>query len=137
MAASIQDHIHLDTSTPPTTEYYVKWPEGWDYTPQLEVIYERGLTGKLLVHRLVDDSGDPIQFDEDILTLTITLAEMITLRALAGKAMYYVPNLHDDASLSSYIETCYFDIRPGMALIDPMGSYWSIQIQIHDNEAVS
>ncbi|HID61360.1 MAG TPA: hypothetical protein EYP49_01235 [Anaerolineae bacterium] len=112
--------------------------ESWDSTPLVAVTTERSLTGKLHIHRLVDASGNPIQFCADRMTLLCTLAEMQTVKALAGKTIYYVSNYHDDANLASYTITGVLVIQPGgITNIDPAGDWWRVNIEIVDDDAVT
>ncbi|NIV37478.1 MAG: hypothetical protein GWN58_51090, partial [Anaerolineae bacterium] len=68
MAAEIKDHCHLDTANPPVAEYDVQHGT-WDHTPHVGVVVERGVTGVAHVHRLVDGSGDPVQFQNERFTI--------------------------------------------------------------------
>jgi len=134
MAASIKDHIHLGVANPPVTEYDVRHGT-LDYTPNTAATYERGITGVLHIHRLLTGS-DPVQFEEDRETLICTLAQMLVVRALAGKRVYYVPSYHDDAALGTWSTSAY--IVRGLLVVsqgsitnmDPSGTYWTVQIQI-------
>jgi hypothetical protein len=137
MALGIQSHIHLDTDDPPTAEYPVAMGT-LDFTADVLLSMERGVTGKLHVHRVVDGGGDPYQFVADACTLLLTQAQMATVKALAGKAVYYVPNRHDDDDVGSYATACILVIPTGgITNIDPMGDWWRVQIQVADNETVT
>lgn len=141
MALEIQDHIHLDVSNPPTAEYDAQ--QGTlDHTYETAVTFERSVLGKLHVHRIIDGI-DPVQFEADSMTLICTLAQMNTLRALAGKRVYYVPNYHDDAALGTYPTSSYIIRglliinRGGITNLDPPGTYWTVQISVVDDTQVT
>ena len=137
MAASIQDHIHLDTDNPPTTEYDVM-QGSWDHTPDVGLVVERGVTGYAHVHRLVDGGGDPIQFQNERFTLLgLTLAQMLTIRALIGKTVYFNSNYHDPAAHAATVVTGVLIIEPGgIQNIDPSATVWNIQCKVEDTGAV-
>lgn len=136
MAVGIQDICYIDTVTPPVATYAVAHGS-WDHTPQVMVATERSVTGKLHIHRVVDGGGDPYLLEEDKFTLIATLAQMVTLRALVGQTVYYVPNYHDPLALAGYITTAVFMIPAGgMTNIDPHSSYWRIKCQFMDESTV-
>jgi len=143
MAASIQNHIHLDTDDPPTATY--KAEHGTlDVTPAAAVVTERAVLGKLHVHRLLD-AGEPVQFRSDQLQIRATLAEMLTLRALAGKRVYYAPHYHDDdedgggslkawAASSVYVNRIVLMYRPGsLTNRNPAADLWFVTIEMVDD----
>lgn len=123
--------------TPPTATYAVQHG-AWDYAPEVLIASARSVTGKLHVHRVVNNSGVPYQFSHDRITLLgLTLAQMLTVKGLAGKRVYYVPNYHDDAALTPYIITGYLIIGAGaIQNVDPMGTFWNIQGEILDDDTV-
>ena len=139
MAASIQDHIHLGTDNPPTTTY--KAEHGTlDVTPAVAVVTERALTGKLHTHRLLD-GADPVQFRSDQLQIRATLTEMLALRGLAGKTVYYAPHYHDDDedgagslkawSDSDYVFRVVLMFRPGaITNRNPAADLWFVTIEM-------
>jgi len=142
MAVSIQDHIHLGADNPPTATF--KAEHGTlDVTPSVAVVTERGLTGKLHTHRLLD-GADPVQFRADRLMIRATLAEMLVLRALAGKTIYYAPHYHDDdedgaGSLkawpnSDYVLRIVLMLRPGaITNRNPAADLWFVNIEMVDD----
>lgn len=148
MAVQVHDHLHLDTANPPVTEYYVL--QGTlDHSQEVSVAYERGITGLLHIHRLEDGvtAGKPIQFDADketiVLRGTDAIADLATLKSLAGRTVYMVPNYHDDADLgtwptSSYIVRCVLNIQPGgVTNVDPMMTMFTIQVGFTDHDKVT
>ena len=137
MTLAIQDHIYLDTTNPPTATYPVVAEGGLDWTPLVSVVTERSLTGKLHIHRLVDGSDNPVSFRSDRLRLIATLAQMLTLRGMSGKTVRYVPNYHDPDDLATYTHECVLVIPEGsISNIDPMCTYWFINVQLVDDEAI-
>ena len=139
MAAEIHDHIHLHTATPPTAQVYPVTHGSWDYTPGYAMYTERSLTGKLQVHRLMDTGlGVPVTFNSDQVRLKLTLAEMLVIRELAGKHVYYVPNYHEDIGgvpQAAYIYTSVFALKQGAIVnIDPSAGFWYVTLSIVDNE---
>jgi len=146
MAVAIQDHIHLGTNNPPTTTYPALH-KSLDWTPQVAVAFDRALTGKLHTHRLVS-GADPIQFRSDRVRTKLTLAEMLVVKALAGKTLYYVFNYHDDnedgaGSLktwptSDYVVRGVLMLRRGSVTnLYPKAAYWLMNIEIVDDDAVT
>lgn len=143
MAPSVMDHIHLDTDDPPTAEYPVSHGT-LDLTPNVVVMTERSLTGKLHTHRLLD-GADPQAFCTDRIRLKLTLAEMLVVKALAGKRVYYAANYHDDdedgagslkswAANSVYVIRAVAMLRPGAVTnIDPKGAFWYVNVEFVDD----
>ena len=145
MAIQVHDHIHLGTNNPPTTEYRVV--QGTlDHSQEVPVMTERGVTGLLHIHTL-EDGGGIVRFDADretvILRGTDAITDLDTLKALAGETVYYVPNYHDDAAMgtwstSAYIIRCVLIIpRGGITNVDPMMSFWTVQIELADHDKVT
>ena len=147
MAASILDHIHLDTSDPPTTTYAAA-QDTWNSAPAVAVVHERGVTGVLHTHRLL--SGvNPVVFCADTMVLLLSLAQMLVVKALAGKTIYFVSNYHDDdedgaGSLKAWSAGSVYVKRGVLALsagsimnLDPMGDWWSVHIEIVDSGTVT
>ncbi len=145
MAVEMHDHIHLDTDNPPTDTYKVAHGT-LDHTPNVPVAVERALNGKLHVHTLADDSGDPIPFQSDKLRMKLTYAEMVALTGMAGKTVYYAFNYHDDdedggGSLdiwpdSSYVVRSILLVRQ-VTNMDPRASHWLVTIELIDDDAVT
>ena len=136
MAYGIQDTCYLDTVDPPVATYNVLHGS-WDHTPVVPVVSERSVTGKLHIHRVVDGGGDPYLFEQDTCTIRVSLTEMLTLRALSGNAVYYIPNYHDPDDLPSSVITGYLIIKDGgIVNIDPCGTYWNVSFEILDDSTV-
>lgn len=145
MAVQVHDHIHLGTNNPPTTEYRVV--QGTlDHSQEASVMTERGVTGLLHVHALENGSGI-IRFDADRETVILrganAITDLDTLKALSGEIVYYVPNYHDDAAMGTWPTSNYIIrhvltlTRGGLANIDPMMSFWTIQIELTDHDKVT
>jgi len=145
MAVQVHDHIHLSTANPPVTEYRVV--QGTlDHSQEVPVIHERGVTGLLHVHKLEDAAGI-VRFDADKETIILrganAITDLDTLKALAGETVYMVPNYHDDAAMgtwptSAYIIRCVLTIpRGGITNVDPMMSFWTVQIELADHDKVT
>ena len=131
MAASIQNHCHLDTVNPPVATYSVI-SGSWDVTLDVPLVMERGLTGLLHYHRILDEGGDVVQFEGERFTIRrATLAQMLTLRGLAGKVVYYVSPYHDEASLT-VVSAILVVPRGGIVNLDPMGTLWNVQVELTD-----
>lgn len=141
MALITNDHIHIDTANPPIVTYGMEHGT-FDHSQQVAVAYERGITGKLHVHRLESSTGVPVKFDADKGTLFCTLVEMNTIRGLAGQQVYYVEPYHDDDDMgtwptSAYIVRGILMVNPGAVTnLDPMCSLWSVQVEIADTDKV-
>ena len=146
MAVQVHDHIHIsaDNNPPTANETYHVLQGTLDHAQEVSVTYERGITGLLHVHRLEDGvtAGVPIQFDADKETIIIrgtdAITKLDTLRALSGRRIYYVPSYHDDADLPSYTSRSVLVIQPGgVTNLDPMMSFWTVQVQIVDDSEVT
>lgn len=132
MALALQDHIHLDTVTEPVVEYTV-YLDGYDTSLQTPFIAQRSITGKVHAHRLFV-AGAIKQFVAHVLRIKAVMAEKIVLQGLAGKAVYYVPNYHDDNDLASYIVSCYVTVDPQAVVpLNSVGSHWIVGIRITDD----
>jgi hypothetical protein len=143
MAASIQNHVHLDTDDPPTATYKAEHGS-LDTTPAVAVVTERALTGKLHTHRLLS-GAEPVQFRSDALQIRATLAQMLTLRGLAGKRVYYAPHYHDDdengagslkawSASSLYVNRVVLTYRPGSLVNrNPAADLWLVTIEMVDD----
>ena len=137
MAYGIQDTCYLDTVDPPVATYHVLHGS-WDHTPVVPLVSERSVTGMLHVHRVVDGSGDPYQFEEDKCTVRVSLTEMLTLRGLIGHRVYFIPNYHDDVNITDNMVTGYLSIDSGgIVNIDPSGVYWNVTFRILDDSTVT
>ena len=142
MAASIRDHIHIDTDNPPTATYAAA--EGtWDHTPTAPMALDYAINGTVHVHRLLDDVGAIILYEDTQITVICVLAEMLVLRALASSTVYFVSNYHDDTEGGGALDvwpTSDYVVRATLKLgnvtnIDPMGAYWRISFQFADIQA--
>lgn len=139
MAPSIQSHCHLDVDNPPTAEYSVMHGS-WDHTPHVGVMVERSVTGVAHVHRLVDGTGAPIQFQNERFTLlNLTLAEMVTVMGLIGRTVYFNSNYHDAAAHAGTVVTGVLLVEPGgIQNVSPCATTgWNIQCRIEDTGAVA
>ncbi len=112
-----------------------------DQTPWIPLAIERGVTGKLFTHRLMDTQGDPLSFNADAMTLMCTNAEKNAILTLMGKACYYIPLSHSAAGDTAGHATDRINIvlaikAGGVQNIDPACTYWKVGIEINDNEVV-
>jgi len=139
MAVGIQGECYIDTVAPPAAmASYNVAHESWDYTPGVMVATERSITGKLHVHRIVGGGGHPWILEEDRVMIIATLAEMLVLRSLIGRYVYYIPCYHDPLDLASYYTQCILIIPSGGVVnMDPMGSYWRIKCKFTDYSTIS
>lgn len=135
---ALQDHIHLGlyTSWPAAhndSRYYAAMP-GYDDRQLVAVVAERGLTGRLLIHRTVDGSGNPLRFKDFGLLLTATAAEKTRLEALSGQTCYFIPNDHTVGTAHGMAGgwKVLMTIRSSQQ-ITPDQSYWRIQIECKDD----
>ena len=136
MPYGIQDICYLDTVNPPVATYNVLHGS-WDHTPEVPIVFERSVTGKLHTHRVVDGVGDPYQFEQDKCTIRVSLTEMLTLRGLIGRQVYFIPNYHNDGDITDNMVTGYLSINSGgIVNIDPIGIYWNVTFQIMDDSTV-
>lgn len=103
MAASVQDHIHLDDVSPPTDEYGV-FRDGFQVQPYAFVATDYALDATVHVHRVLT-GGVPELRDDFSHILVVSYAEYLTLRGMIGKTVYFVDNYHDDGDLATYTDT--------------------------------
>jgi hypothetical protein len=142
LPTQIQNHIHLQALTAAAEDGVFHVRHGTlDETPNIPVIMERAVTGKLHVHRLLDNTGALIQFREDRFTLICTQAERDAALALAGQTMYYIPIYHPDngetANHTAARIKCVLTIRPGSVTnIDASCQYWTVAIDLANDQAV-
>ena len=130
MTLAMQDHIHIDTVSPPVDEYTV-YKEGYSADLDTPFIPERAVSGKLHAHRLFEGSSVK-QFIAHSMRLRLVLAEKLVIFALAAQPVYYVPNYHDDDDLPSYIVPCYLVVEKSMVL-DPTAEHWVVAIRMVDD----
>ena len=138
MAARAQNHIHLQPTADgpwgspeyvPTNTYSVL-AEGYAREPSVFVSVERGLTGKLHVHRLADTQIEDIGH-----VLVVTHAELTTILGDLGETVDFVDNYHDDdgENSSSYVQQKVFTEVRGIKLVDPYMQYYYVRIILQDD----
>jgi hypothetical protein len=103
MAASANDHIHLDDVNPPVDEYHTAL-DGFRPAQQVFVTVDSALDGTKHVHRLVNE-GVPVSYDGAAHVVLVDWDGFEALKAIHGKTVYFVDNWHDDADLASYTKT--------------------------------
>lgn len=140
MTVGIQDHIHIDTVATPVAEY-PSLQGSWNNIPRATIAIDYALNGIVHVHRLLDDASAIILYEDTVLEMLCTLAQMLTLRLLVGSTVYFVSNYHDDNEngagslkafpLSDYVVRGAFNIDQNIA-IDPPCTYWRMAIRIID-----
>lgn len=142
MANDIRDHIHIHglDETAEAGEYHVLQGT-WDATPLVPMASERGFTGKLHVHRLLDDVGDVIHFTADTMGILATKVEMHTLVDLIGCDIYFIgldhPETGDTTAHAAERISAVLAIKAGTVVnVDPACQYWKLGIEILDNERV-
>lgn len=133
MAATMYANIRLDvdlTGDLPTNTYEVIL-EGYEdvFTPV--VVTERGLTGQLQVHRLMD-GNDPLVHESHRYTLILSRAEKDQVKADMGKVCYFMPHYRDEADVATYRKTVLLMPVTPTAMFDPMQDWWHWAVQLED-----
>ena len=134
MAVSVHDNILLDTDLTgiiPTNAYDVS-AEGLEDVYAPAVVTERGVTGKLHVHRLMD-GVDPDVFRDYSYVLILTRAQLATLVGDVGRTLYFMPHYRDDADVATYRFIVFFESMTGIRNIDPFLQYYQATIYLRDN----
>lgn len=136
MAASVHDDILMGTAIDidgkPVTGWNVVLEGHREYT-YAAVQSERGITGKLHVHR-TKSAGSVVQFRDYPYTLILTHAEYRALRLLVGKVVYFMPHYRDEGDVASYLYTVLFE-RMGEEVPLPANlAYWRVGIHLVDAE---
>ena len=102
MAVSLYSTIRLDVDVGgvvancPDNEYKVLF-EGAEDIHGSAVATERGITGKLHVHRLMSGSN-PVVLQDHHYMLKMTRAEMELLIGDLGRTVYFMPNYRDEGA---------------------------------------
>lgn len=134
MAATVHDNILLDvdlTGIIPTNTYDVS-AEGLEDIYAPAVVTERGLTGKLHVHRLMD-GADPDVFKDYRYVLFLTRAQLAALVGDVGRTLYFMPHYRDDADVATYRFIVFFESVTSIRNIDPFLQYYQATIYLRDN----
>ncbi len=149
MTVAVHNHIHLDDADPPTTVYNVQ--QGTlDHTEEVAVAVERSITGLLHTHRIESASGVPLQFDADKYTIILhkstAIADLATLKALAGQRVYVTTHYHDDDengggslnpwATSSYVKRAILQLQ-GITNVSPDYLFWTVQVSFVDDDVVT
>lgn len=136
MAASVYPNIRLDTALTgalPTSTWAIAYQSRRDINYALSSS-ERGLDGDLMVHRIVDGSGNVMQYIDRDYQFSLTRAEYESLMALVGKVCYFMPHIRDESAPLSYRTTVLVkqsgDERPW----DPMMEYFSARLYLEAAE---
>ena len=137
-----QNHIHLSDTlggapeNAPDAEYSVT-----KRRPMYKGIvkFDRTLTGRLRVHALVDDTGDPIVFNSFQLQLLVSDTELETLRELIGETVYFVDNVHPDdgEDHTNYVRRVLLAQMGDIENYDPMLQHYRISIYLEDADTVT
>jgi len=134
MAASVHDDILLDvdlTGIIPTNAYDVA-ADGLEDVYAPAVVTERGITGKLHVHRLMDGVS-PEKFQDYNYGLILTRAQLATLVGDVGKTVYFMPHYRDDADVATYRFKVFFESASNIRNIDTFREYYRATIYRRDN----
>lgn len=138
MVATIHDEMLMDTALAgsiPATSWSVVL-EGHRERNYAAVQSERGITGKLHVHRVLE-TGVVKQFRDYPYTLICTHAEYRALRLLLGKVVYFMPHYRDDADVATYRFVVLFQSMIEDTPFDANLDYWKVAIHLVDAEGNS
>lgn len=133
MAVKMFDTIRLDndlTSNLPTNEYNVLF-EGYEDVYAAAVITERGLTGRLLVHRQME-GGVPVKWEDHQYRILLTRAQKDTLIAHLGMIMYFMALYRDEdpAGCAAYRDVVLLKAMVGVTHIDPNQQWWTATVYL-------
>ncbi len=135
MVATIHDEMLMDTTLAgalPATSWSVVHESHREYN-YAAVTSERGITGKLHVHRVLE-TGVVKQWRDYPYTLMCTHSEYRALRLLLGKVLYFMPHYRDDADVATYRFVVLFQSMIEEAPYDPHLDYWRVGIRLIDAE---
>lgn len=135
MAASIHDEILMDTTLAgsiPATSWSVVLDGHREYN-YAAVSSERGITGKLHIHRVLE-TGVVKQWRDYPYTLICTHAEYRALRLLVGKVVYFMPHYRDDGDVANYRFVVLFESMGDETPFDANLDYWKVAIRLIDAE---
>jgi len=134
MASSTQDHIHLGTTlgtdNAPDETYGVSQRQE---APAGFLKLARNLNGTLITH-ILTSGGNPIIKTGYNDVLLVTMAELITIKALIGKQVYFVDNYHPDAGTdhTSSVKTMRFKSVSNIRNLDPMLAQFIAQLTLEE-----
>lgn len=135
MAATVHDDILMDTALAgqlPATGWAVVL-EGHRERTYAAVQSERGITGKLHVHRVLE-TGIVKQWRDYPYTLLCTHAEYRALRLLIGKVVYFMPHYRDDGDVANYRFVVLFQSMMEEIPLPADLAYWRVSIHLIDAE---
>jgi hypothetical protein len=93
--------------------------------------HERGITGKLLVHRQMT-GATPDKFQHHRYRLVLSRAEADLLKADLGKKVYFMPHYRDDGDPATYREIVLFAEMNEITHYDPQQDWWRGDIVLVD-----
>lgn len=135
MAVSLYTNIRLDvdlTGNLPTNTYKVLF-EGAEDVFGPAVAVERGVTGKLHVHRLMSGS-DPVVFEDHHFMLKLSRAELLLLTADVGRTVYFMPHYRDEgAGWASYRFKVLLESMTGVRSGTSMQGFFLATVYLRDN----
>lgn len=132
MATSVHDTVRLDadlTGILPTNQYRVR-TDGLDDQYGPIIMTERSLTGRLLVHRLMDGT-DPEVYQSWQYELILTRAEKDQILLDLGRVLYFMPHVRDEATTNERF-TVVFKGATDVQNFDPMLDYWKMTIELEE-----
>ena len=133
MALVMHDKIRLDTDITldlPDNEYEVALTPYQDPYEAL-IQLERGITGKLMVHRKMTGST-PDKLQHHRFRLILSRAELVLLKEDLGKKVYFMPHYRDELDPLVYRETVVFTEINDITMYDPMQDWWRADITLVD-----
>lgn len=140
MAASVHDNIRLDTALAgilPTLTWEVN-VEGYRDQNYVPIVTRRSLTGKLHIHRVMDSGTPTIPYllKDYNYELILTRDEYITLHALVGKILYFMPHYRDEADVAYRSVVVMVSVSEAMPY-DPMLTYWRIAVHLQSADSAT
>lgn len=138
----IQDHCHISSTLQVAGE---KAPDKSYKAIRRRPSYliplmpNRGLTGRLFIHRLVDVGGDPIVFTDFEYMLKVTPTELTALEAELGRSVYFCDHDHPDdgEDHTSVVRTMLFSELQHVKDYDPKLTYFDVMVKLIDGDTVN
>jgi len=133
MALEMHATIRLDTDLTddlPDNEYRVSMTPYQDLVEPV-LVYESGITGKLMVHRQMTGSTPDVK-EHHRFRLIMTRAEKDLLKADVGKKLYFMPHYRDEADPLPYRDAVLFAAMGEATMYDPQQGWWRADITLVD-----
>jgi hypothetical protein len=139
MAATTYSNIRLDrdlSGSLPTNTYKALL-DGDLHLLEPAIFSERSLTGKLHVHKLLEDVSNTKVFSGRKYKLLLTAAEKDQIAADVGEIVYFMPHRRDEGDVANYRFVMLFRSMQDVIGVDPCREYFYATVELEsadDNE---